>query len=162
MMMETLHIDEIDKKIINIIEKNPITTHTVIAKRVNRSQPSVTMRIKKLEEYGIIKHQVGLDPSNVDIHLAKVDIQTNSPAEVLKEINNCPHVIHAYRTSGINTFSAVVACFNFKELERIINYHFRNNPLIKNVSMEIITEIHSEFIVPIRLFTNECECLKKI
>ncbi len=160
-MMETLHIDEIDRKIINIIEKDPITTHTVIAKKVNRSQPSVTMRIKKLEECGIIKHQVGLDCTNMELYLAKVDLQTNSPAETLRAISECSHVIHAYRTSGTNSFSVVIASFEFKDLERIVNYHFRNNPVIKTTSMEIITEILSDFVLPIRLYNNECDCLKQ-
>jgi len=141
--------------------RKPITTHTVIAKKVNRSQPSVTMRIKKLEESGILKHSVGLDYSNMEIYLAKIDLQTNSPAEILNVINDCSHVIHAYRTSGTNSFSIVIASFEFKDLERIVNYHFRNNPLIKTTSMEIITEILSDFVLPIRLYNNDCECLKQ-
>jgi len=70
-------------------------------------------------------------------------------------------VIHAYRTSGTNSFSIVIASFEFKDLELIVNHHFRNNPLIKSASMEIITEILSDFVLPIRLYNNECECLKQ-
>ena len=41
-------IDEVDKSIIELIQKEPTLTHTEIAKKVNRSQPTIGTRIRKL------------------------------------------------------------------------------------------------------------------
>ena len=54
MASELFDIDEIDRNIIQLIQKEPTLTHTEIAKQVNRSQPTIGMRIRKLEELGIL------------------------------------------------------------------------------------------------------------
>ncbi|MEJ2248602.1 MAG: winged helix-turn-helix transcriptional regulator [Candidatus Lokiarchaeota archaeon] len=59
MISEHKELDEIDRKIIKIIEENPNITHTEIAERVDRSQPTVGLRIKHLEEKGILNFQAG-------------------------------------------------------------------------------------------------------
>ena len=66
MMNLGLEIDNIDMNIIKIIQKNPNLTHTQIAKKVNRSQPTVGMRIRKLEEKGLIKFQAGINLKKLD------------------------------------------------------------------------------------------------
>ncbi|TFF92852.1 MAG: winged helix-turn-helix transcriptional regulator, partial [Promethearchaeota archaeon] len=43
MMSNVLEIDEVDRNIIELIQKKPNLTHTEIAKQVNRSQPTVGM-----------------------------------------------------------------------------------------------------------------------
>jgi len=59
MESKVFKIDEIDKNIIEIIQKDPMLTHTEIAKKVNRSQPTIGMRIRKLEKAGVLKFQAG-------------------------------------------------------------------------------------------------------
>ena len=41
-----LEIDNIDKKIIQIIQKEPNITHTNLAKKIGVSQPTIGIRIK--------------------------------------------------------------------------------------------------------------------
>ncbi|GAG89408.1 unnamed protein product, partial [marine sediment metagenome] len=52
-------IDTIDCQIMDLIQKAPSLTHTEIATHVNRSQPTVGMRIRKLEKLGVLKYQAG-------------------------------------------------------------------------------------------------------
>lgn len=66
-----LKMDEIDRNIIQIIQEEPNLTHTQIAKMVNRSQPTVGMRIKKLEEAGVLKFQAGINIKSTDLILAR-------------------------------------------------------------------------------------------
>ncbi|MFW9820706.1 MAG: AsnC family transcriptional regulator, partial [Candidatus Thorarchaeota archaeon] len=46
---ELLSIDDDDKRIIEMIEKDPDITHSDIAKEIDKSQPAVGARIIKLE-----------------------------------------------------------------------------------------------------------------
>ena len=57
LISEKIGIDDIDCKIMDLIQRNPNLTHTQIAKHVNRSQPTIGMRIKKLEKLGVLKYQ---------------------------------------------------------------------------------------------------------
>ncbi|MDX1798838.1 MAG: Lrp/AsnC family transcriptional regulator [Candidatus Lokiarchaeia archaeon] len=160
-MNQTLILDEIDKRIVTIIQKDPTITHTKLAKKVNRSQPTIGMRIKKLEKSGILKFQAGLGLKNLDYSLAKIDIQTSNPTEIIHIIESCPFVIQGFRISGSTNFVIIIACSTLKDLDRIVNYHFRKNPEVKLVSTEIISELISEFIVPVEFQIKSCDCLRK-
>jgi DNA-binding Lrp family transcriptional regulator len=160
-VVEASILDEIDRKIVRFIQDDPSITYTKIAKRVNRSQPTVGMRIKKLEELGIIKFQAGLDLKNSNCYLAKVSFQTSDPNGVKEIIESCPYMIHGYRISGLKNFVIIIAYSNLKDLDKIVNYHFRNNTTIKNVDTEIISEIINEFVIPIDLELKSCRCLKQ-
>ena len=53
--MKLTKIDNIDKRIIETLQKNPSITHSQIAKNLERSQPAIGARIKKLSEKGILE-----------------------------------------------------------------------------------------------------------
>jgi len=48
MESQVFKIDEIDRNIIELIQKEPTLTHTEIAKRVDRSQPTIGMSFKRV------------------------------------------------------------------------------------------------------------------
>lgn len=48
------------------------------------SQPAVSLRIRKLEERGIMAHMIGTDVKKAQPFLAKVDLTTNDVPKVLK------------------------------------------------------------------------------
>ncbi len=154
-------LDDIDKSIVKFIQMDPTITHTQIAKKVNRSQPTVGSRIKKLEESGILKFQAGLNLKNLECYYAKVDIQTSDPEEIVSIINSCPYIIHGYRVSGVTNFLIIIAYPILKDLDKIVNYHFRNNPTIKLIKTEIISEIIKEFVIPIDFEIKRCNCIEK-
>ncbi|MFX1446001.1 MAG: Lrp/AsnC family transcriptional regulator [Promethearchaeota archaeon] len=158
MMSKSFKLDKIDKKIIEILQNNPTTTHTKIAKKVNRSQPTVGIRIKKLEESGILQYQAGLNLKNFNLYYAKVEIFTKNPNSLIRTINECPHMIHALKLSGLNNFLIIIGSPKLEDLDKIINFHFRNNPEIRHVSMEIILDIINEFLLPIYIKKTKCKC----
>ena len=158
MMSKSYKLDEIDKKIVEILQNNPTTTHTMIAKKVNRSQPTVGIRIKKLEESGVLQYQAGLNLKNFNLYYAKVDIQTKNPNSLIRTINECPHMIHALKLSGLNNFEIIISSPKLEDLDKIINFHFRNNSDITHVSMEVILDIINEFLLPIYIKKTICKC----
>ncbi|KKK46377.1 hypothetical protein LCGC14_0576430 [marine sediment metagenome] len=48
-------MDDIDKKIITLIQEDPDMTHSKIAKVIKKSQPTVGIRIKKLRDFRFLK-----------------------------------------------------------------------------------------------------------
>ena len=67
MISEKLKLDDVDRKIISLVQEDPGLTHTQIAEKIDRSQPTVGMRIKKLEKNGILQFQPGINFKLVDL-----------------------------------------------------------------------------------------------
>ena len=149
MISEKLKLDEIDRQIITLIQEDPNLTHTQIAEKINRSQPTVGMRIKKLEKEGILQFQPGINFKKVDLFLATVELNTKKPDEILEMARYCPFMLNAFRLSGEHNICILLASSKLEKLDKIVNYHFRNNPDVLSTSMEIVTEIAKDFILPV-------------
>lgn len=157
MISDKLKLDDIDKQIITLIQEDPSYTHTQIAEKINRSQPTVGMRIKKLEKNGILQFQPGINFRLVNIHLATVEINTKNPDEIFEMAKCCPFMINAFKLSGDHNICIFLASTELSKLDNIINYHFRSNPDVQSVSMELVTEIAKDLILPIDFSSDEYE-----
>ena len=149
MLSERLKLDDIDRQIISIVQEDPNITHTDIAEKINRSQPTVGMRIKKLEKSGVLVFQPGINFKKVNLFLATVEVKTKDPDEIMDMAKCCPFMLNAFRLSGKHNISILLASSKLDKLDNIINYHFRRNPDVGSVSMEIVTDIAKDFILPI-------------
>lgn len=160
MVNEALIMDDIDKRIVQFIQRDPTTTHTQIAKKINRSQPTVGMRIKKLEKLGVLQFQAGLNLKKTDCYLAKVSFQSSDPDVIIQTVKTCPYMIHGYRVSGISNFVIIIAHSSLKGLDQIVNYHFRHNPNVRKIKIEIIMDIINEFVIPADFRVRSCNCIE--
>lgn len=158
MASEVFNIDDIDRSIIEIVQKQPNLTHTEIAKRVNRSQPTVGMRIRKLEETGVLKFQAGINIKTADLILARAEIQTQNTVEIEQMVKQCPYMINAFRLSGENNLSVMIVGFKFSDIENIVNNHFRRNPNVQKVVLDVVTGVVNDFILPFNLNFEKCDC----
>lgn len=155
MISDKLKLDDIDRRIITLVQEDPNLTHTQIAEKINRSQPTVGMRIKKLEKEGILQFQPGINFRKVDLFLAIVELNTKLPNEVLDMARFCPFMLNAFRLSGAHNVCILLASSKLEKLDNIVNYHFRSDPGVQSVSMNMITEIAKDFILPIDFESEE-------
>ena len=151
MISEKLKLDDIDRQIITLVQEDPNLTHTQIAEKINRSQPTVGMRIKKLEKEGILQFQPGINFKKVQLHLATVEINTRNPEEVLEMGKCCPFMLNAFRLSGNSNISILMVGLSFKDIDLIVNRHFRNDPNVIAVHIDVISEVINDFVLPIDL-----------
>jgi Lrp/AsnC family transcriptional regulator len=149
MISQKLKLDDIDRQIITLVQEDPNLTHTQIAERINRSQPTVGMRIKKLEKSGILQFQPGINFKKVELFLATVEVNSSNPEEIMEMAACCPFMLNAFRLSGEHNICILLASSKLDKLDAIINYHFRKNQEVSSVSMEIVTDIAKDFILPI-------------
>lgn len=154
-------MDDIDRSIIQIIQENSSLTHTEIAKKVNRSQPTIGMRIRKLEKAGILKFQAGINLKTADIILARAEIQTNNPKEIERIVKHCPFMINAFRLSGNSNISVLIVGFKLSEIDNIINCHFRKNHYVESISLDVILDVINDFVLPFNINIDYCEICKK-
>ena len=107
MASDKLKLDDIDRQIITLIQNDPNITHSDIAQKVNRSQPTIGMRLKKLTSSGVLKIQAGLNFKTVDIFFAFVYIKTDEPEKVMEQARHCPFMMNAYKLSGEFNYSII-------------------------------------------------------
>lgn len=155
MISEKLKLDEIDRQIITLVQKDPALTHTEIAEHINRSQPTVGMRIKKLEKNGVLQFQPGINFKRVDLNLAVIQVKANNPDELMEMAQYCPFMLNAFRLSGEHNLSILLTSSKLSKLDNIVNYHFRNNPAIQSASMELVIDIAKDFILPVDFDSEE-------
>ena len=157
MISDKLKLDEIDRQIISIVQEDPSLTHTEIANRVNRSQPTIGMRIKKLEKNGVLQFQPGLNFRKVELFLALVDVKTREPERLMEMARFCPFMLNAFRVSGEHNVSLMITSSKLEKLDNVVNYHFRNRPEVSKVSMEVVTDIAKDLILPIDFDSEDHE-----
>ncbi len=103
--MKKYALDDVDHQILDVLIENARTPFTDIAKKLNVSAGTIHVRVKKMEDAGIIKgatltvdyQKMGYSfISHVGIFLSK----TSKIRQVLKDLKKIPNVTIAYITAG--------------------------------------------------------------
>ncbi len=171
MISEKIGIDDIDCRIMDLIQKEPSLTHTQIAEYVNRSQPTIGMRVKKLEKLGVLKYQAGINMKVADFCFGRIELQTKNPKKVIERVKHCKFLLNAFRLSGDSNISILIVGLNLKDVDYIVNCNFRGDPDVTNVHIDIISEVVNDFVLPIDLnfeyglnksCCDKCDCKSKI
>ncbi len=144
-----LSIDSADKKIIEMIEENPDITHSAIAKEIEKSQPAVGARIIKLERKHLLTKIVGFNIKKVDLKVAIVYISTKDVEEIVKKVENCPFINHAFKISGEFNLLCFIAASDLQTIEKLVDLCFRRDKNVINVKTNILIESIHDFVVPI-------------
>ena len=143
-----MKLDKKDRTIISMYAMNPNISQDEIAKAVALSQPSVAMRIKKLRDNGALETQTGINPLKMGLYMAKVDITSNNPSEILDMFRNCPYFANGFSISGEHNLSFFFVSESIETLEAIINGHIRPNKSVTDVDFNIVISSEKSFIVP--------------
>ena len=139
------YTDEIDRKILDIIQSDSSYSMDEISEFVNLSRNACWRRIRRMEEAGIIKARVALvEPSSINLGLsAFVMIRTNSHdtswAEKFdKVVKRFPEIIGAHRMAGDLDYILRVRVRDVKDYD---NFY---QTLISKIS---ISDISASFVM---------------
>lgn len=121
-----LEIDNVDLKILALLMEDANLPYTEIAKRVFVSGGTVHVRMKKMEELGIVTGaQLKIDHSKLGydviaylgIYLEKSSLY-HEVADLLKQI---PEIVSIHYTTGIYSIFAKVICRDTKHLRNVLH-----------------------------------------
>jgi DNA-binding Lrp family transcriptional regulator len=146
---EILGIDDDDYKIIEMMEKDPDITHSKIAREIEKSQPAVGARIIKLERKHLLTKQVGFNVKLVDLKVAIVFVATKDVENVVRKIERCPFINHAFKISGEFNLLCFVAASDLQTIEKLVDLCFRKDPNVINVKTNILIDSVHDFVIPI-------------
>ena len=120
-----MKIDKIDKKILDMLQQDGRSSASNIANEIDISIPTVTDRIKKLKEFGIIKgiHAV-LDPKQLGLDVAAIITLISESSlhykEVTKAAEKTPEVLQCLATTGKGSHMLFVVTHNSSTLEELL------------------------------------------
>ncbi len=147
-------IDEIDKKILNLMISFPEIRQHELAKKIGISAPAVTNRIKKLKKEKVL---LGYRPS-IDLHKLGYDVTvviTVRTAQNLEATANKwaqdPHVCAAYRVTGETDFVLVAKFRNTKELDKFNQAMFADES-VNRTNTSLVFSAAKEGQLPNRVF----------
>jgi Lrp/AsnC family transcriptional regulator, leucine-responsive regulatory protein len=154
---DLMKLDDKDRTIISMYAEDPDVSQESIAKKVKLSQPSVAARIAKLRESGALAQQLGVNPLKLGLYLAKVDISSTRPDEILRMFSGCPYFANGFTISGKSNLCLLFFSESIATLESIVNGHLRSNPSVTDVDFNIVITAERDFIVPSMLDFEHCD-----
>lgn len=101
------HIDEVNRRILNILQEHGSITNAELAGKVGMAPPTVLERVKKLERQGLIKKYVALvDEQKIGrgiiayVSISVADHSFQAIKNFNKEIQNLNQVLECYHITG--------------------------------------------------------------
>jgi Lrp/AsnC family leucine-responsive transcriptional regulator len=138
-------IDDIDRKILTIIQENARTPNAEIARQVGMAPSAILERMRKLEERGLIQGYVArLNPKALGFGLlAFVFVRTDDrvsqvcTAEKLAEI---PEVQEVYHIAGEDCYLLKVRAADTEALGRLLRERFGDFQSVVSTRTTIVLE----------------------
>ena len=145
-------IDDIDGKILDILQENARTSNAEIARQVGMAPSAVLERIRKLEERGVIEgYHARVNPGALGLHLTayvfvRADERVGAPnsAHALASI---PEVLEVHHVAGEDCFLAKVRVTGTKELGRLLQERLGAIDTIRSTRSTIVLDTVKESCV---------------
>lgn len=145
-----LKLSDKDWEIISMLQSNPEISQATMARNLGLSQPSISARLKRLMESGVLALQAGVNLKKVDYYIAKIDLSVKSASNrLIKAFSRCPYCINGFITSGKHNLLFLFVCEDLNTLEAIVDSRLRALPEVTDVEFSIVLAPIKDFIVPI-------------
>ncbi len=124
--MPNRSLDEVDVKILDVLQENADLTYAEIAKKVGVSTSTVFMRVKKLKEQGYIRRIVAeVSPELLGYRLKTLvflSIDVKKFNQVVEALKSMPQVKEIYDVTGEWTLVCTLLVRDHTELSKTLDY----------------------------------------
>jgi len=154
-MAKNYEIDNIDLKILSILTQDAKIPYTEVAKKVFVSGGTVHVRMKKLEEIGIVKgttlsvdySKLGFDVTAfLGIYLEKSSLYD----AVTEQLKNISEVVKIHFTTGAYNIFCKIHCKDTRHLKDVLHYKIQKVEGIERtetlISLEETMNRHIQFL----------------
>ena len=148
-------IDETDLKILRLLQTDGRETASKIAEILKLTVPTITERIKKLQETGvIIGFQAIIDPIKIGLDVAAIITIISGSSQYYKEVTlaaeETPEVVQCFSTTGNGSHTLLVNTKNSNTLEELLR-KIQSWPGVVRTETQIILSSYKDGIkVPIK------------
>lgn len=140
-------LDEIDKEILKVLQKNSRTPLREISKQVGLAESTVYERIKKLKERGIIKKFTIIpDPESLGFHLLAfilIKAKAGKYSDVAEKLIAYPEIVEIYETTGDYDMIVKIRTRSSEELNDFLDRIGEIEGVVATHTM-VVLKIHKE------------------
>lgn len=142
-------MDEVDARILDLLQADARLTQAVIAKKVGLSQPSVAERIRKLEERKVILgYSARVDPRELGMDItAFVAVAIEHPRyfeAFARKVQGMEEILECHRVAGRDSYLLKVRTANTGSLDRLLVEGLRSLPGITGTQTTIVLQAVKE------------------
>jgi Lrp/AsnC family transcriptional regulator for asnA, asnC and gidA len=157
-MSKLSDIDKLDRQILSVLMKDAKTPYTDIAKQLFVSGGTIHVRMKKLEQLGIVQganlvvdySKLGYDISAfLGIYLDKSSMYD----QVAEALHAIPEIVGAHYTTGLYNIFAKIVCRDTKHLRKVLNDKIQNINGIQRT--ETFISLHENINRPIQVIKDD-------
>lgn len=155
--MQNINIDQIDRRILHLLQTEPGINAAAIGERIGLSQSACWRRIQRLRDEGVIKdHPVILDPEKVGLStmvFAQVKLTSHGRGNLndfADAVRGFPEVLDCYVVLGNVDFLLRIVAEDIKGYERFIYDKLSQIPGVQEVNSSMaLSEIKHTTVLPI-------------
>lgn len=148
-------IDDIDLKILGILQADGRTSHAEVARQVGLVPSAVHERVKKLEERGIVRgYHARLDPDALGKRLLAFVFlkaeEAGGGSEVSEALARIPELLEVHHVAGEDCYLLKVRTADTESLGRLIRERLRAIPQVRSTRSTIVLEsVKEELALPL-------------
>lgn len=146
-----LHIDDIDRRILAVMQQDATCTNIALAEQVGLTPSTCLRRVRRLRESGVIAHVVALvNPEAVGRGLtAVVTVELGhhgapQKADFVRRLQREPSIQQAWGTTGEVDVILVLRLLAMSEYQGVIDRLFANDPLVTRFYTYVVVETYKE------------------
>ena len=140
--------DTLDYRILEVLQKNNLTSQRDIGNAIGLSAPAVQRRIVRMRELGMISADMAVLNPELLGPLITIVVQVEMETDKVELVNKTklkfkqtPQVQQCYYVTGEADFMLVVVVHTMKEYETLTHQLFFNNPGIQRFKSSICMDI---------------------
>ena len=148
------NLDEVDKKIMSMINDNWQQGTTEMGKKLGISHTAVRSRLKRLQR-DMLKVNCNVDIEKLSLKMFFICLEARFKSRVLNHVKNCPKIICHFNTYGEYNFVMLAVAENTDTMESMIEQCFSFN--FSNITKYNVMPIASSSSTchHVRFFTEE-------
>ena len=149
-----MKLDDIYKKILYELQKSGRESASNIAEKINVSVPTITERIRKLQELGVITgFQAVVDPSSIGLDVMAIITIISGSSQHYKDVtiaaDDTPEIIQCFSTTGNGSHTLLIATKNSNTLEELLRKIQSWPGVIRTETQIVLSSYKTGTVLPI-------------
>lgn len=138
-------IDDIDRKILNILQQNARVSNVQIAREVGMAPSAILERIRKLESRGVIRgYEAKIDPEALGLNLLAY-VYVRSDEQLAEEVTGqglaeLPEVQEVHHIAGEDCYLVKVRTTDAKALSQLLRRRFGAIPAVRSTRTTVVLD----------------------
>ena len=149
-----MKLDDIDHKILIELQRSGRESASHIAEKINVSVPTITERIRKLEDGGVILgFQAIVDPAELGLDVSAIITVISGSSQYYKEVTieaeKTSEVVQCFSTTGNGSHTLLVTTKNSNTLEELLRKIQRWPGVTRTETQIILSSYKNGIVVPV-------------